>query len=62
MKRTQAQQVRPVPLQLDALPLGQAFERDLRLDPLEQLVRDSGHVLAPFIENGVSERPCQEES
>jgi len=52
MKRAQAQQVRPVPLQLDALPLGQAFERDLRLDPLEQLVGDARHE-RPFPDHPV---------
>src|SRR6266568_5170487 len=43
VERAQTQQVRPVPVQLDAPRLGQPLNRYLPLQPFDLMLRDSSH-------------------
>ena len=58
---TAADQVRTVPLQLDAPGFRETLERDLFTDSPEQLVGDSCHRSPPSGRNAVSARGCQGE-
>jgi hypothetical protein len=44
----EADEVRAVPFQFHAARLGQAFEGDFALEPLDLLLRDSRHRFASF--------------
>ena len=50
VERAQAQQVRPVPVQLDAPRLGQPLHRYLPFQPFDLVLRDSRHF-PPSAEN-----------
>ena len=53
VERAQPQQVRTVPVQLDAPRLGQPLHRDLPFQPLDLVLRDSRHSSA------LRRKPCQ---
>src|SRR5579883_593107 len=55
----QADEVRAVPFQLHAVRLGQTFDGDFALEPLDLLLRDACHR-PPFLAvSGLLQKPCQ---